>query len=564
MPRAASLSFASALDASFDPVLIVATAADRFVPRIVTFNEAFARQYGVSERNCGGKPLATLRPSDPGDQRARILGSAWRGGTTREGSSRRRLPGGTRIAIRYRARLLERRGSELFLILVERDLSEREHERRGRDTLRQVLNVQRQVLGRGLDLDTIRQQIVNVAQVVSGADAAVLLEHLGEELAASAAAGESADTLLRLRVSQSDSKAGNCCRTGKVLRYQPDSSGRAILLIPLWHGGRCHGVLELVAASAQRLDEPREKVLYLASSALAVALDEAHKLAEERSRRRLLVDALPILISYVDQQQHYRETNAAYARWFGSEAARRMQGRSMREGLGEAAYERIRSYIEAALAGERVSFEAVIPYRGKTRPVEADYIPHRTASGQVEGFFAVVRNIEDRKRAATDYLTGAMSRFRFEEVLEELYLEASRYGQALSLIIIDIDRFKRVNDRYGHSAGDQVLKAVAKLILGSARDADLVGRWGGEEFVVVAPHSTETEAAQLAERIRCAIARRVLETVGRVTASFGVAQLRHEERPEQLFERADAALYAAKNSGRNRVMVASELERQAL
>ncbi len=129
------------------------------------------------------------------------------------------------------------------------------------------------------------------------------------------------------------------------------------------------------------------------------------------------------------------------------------------------------------------------------------------------------------------------------------------------MLVIDIDHFKQVNDTYGHRFGDDVLRAVAHAVGDTIRRSDVLYRYGGEEFVVLASHTTLTGARQLAERIRGNVAG--IATVGgrelRVTVSVGAAQLRAGESAEALFVRADQALYRAKESGRNRVETA-ELE----
>jgi len=133
---------------------------------------------------------------------------------------------------------------------------------------------------------------------------------------------------------------------------------------------------------------------------------------------------------------------------------------------------------------------------------------------------------------------------------------ARRYGHPLSLVILDIDHFKRVNDTYGHEAGDKVLVVLADLLRAAIRAADDLARWGGEEFVVLCPDVTVEGAAELAERLRAAAASHVHAFAGTVTVSIGVAQYRHGETPDELFVPADQALFRAKEDRRGRVEVA--------
>ena len=122
-----------------------------------------------------------------------------------------------------------------------------------------------------------------------------------------------------------------------------------------------------------------------------------------------------------------------------------------------------------------------------------------------------------------------------------------------SLIMIDIDHFKSINDRFGHDRGDQVLKAVVQRIQTVLRDTDTLARWGGEEFIVLSPQGTCEGVSLLAERLRLTLAESPIEGVGLVTASFGVACYAAGDTLDALVKRADAGLYAAKHAGRNRV-----------
>jgi diguanylate cyclase (GGDEF)-like protein len=157
--------------------------------------------------------------------------------------------------------------------------------------------------------------------------------------------------------------------------------------------------------------------------------------------------------------------------------------------------------------------------------------------------------------ATTDALTGAYNRRRFNDLTLSEAERVRRYGHPLSLLLLDIDHFKRVNDRHGHEAGDEVLVVLAGLIRGEIRATDRLARWGGEEFVVLSPDVTLEGEAELAERLRAALAAHDHASVGKVTASFGVTQHRPGETPDQLFARADEALYRAKEGGRDRVEV---------
>lgn len=160
-------------------------------------------------------------------------------------------------------------------------------------------------------------------------------------------------------------------------------------------------------------------------------------------------------------------------------------------------------------------------------------------------------------QANTDVLTGAANRRRVEFELDRRLTESARYGVPVSVILIDLDRFKAVNDQFGHDTGDQVLRETVQQLASALRSSDLLGRWGGEEFVIVAPGIDANDAAVLAERCRTLLATTLHPQVGKVSASFGVACFRQGDTLRTLLRRADEALYESKAHGRDRVSVAA-------
>lgn len=160
------------------------------------------------------------------------------------------------------------------------------------------------------------------------------------------------------------------------------------------------------------------------------------------------------------------------------------------------------------------------------------------------------------RRAQTDPLTGALNRLGLEEGIRAALEDRRGTGAPLSLILLDLDHFKRINDLRGHAEGDRVLSALTRLVQNNTRETDRLARWGGEEFVLLCPNSGKHQALGLAEKLRELIAGHAFDVELPVTASFGVATLRADQTLEQLFADADAALYRAKHAGRNRVEVA--------
>ncbi len=154
-----------------------------------------------------------------------------------------------------------------------------------------------------------------------------------------------------------------------------------------------------------------------------------------------------------------------------------------------------------------------------------------------------------------DMLTGLLNRRSYEAAIAAEAARAVRYFKPVSLVLFDIDKFKQVNDVYGHRRGDEVLKKVAELTKSSVRAVDSVYRVGGEEFAIISPDTEVQGAEQQAEKVRSFIEEAVFDVVGKVTISLGVAQYSPSINTLELYQQADKALYAAKNNGRNRVCV---------
>ena len=169
---------------------------------------------------------------------------------------------------------------------------------------------------------------------------------------------------------------------------------------------------------------------------------------------------------------------------------------------------------------------------------------------------------ETYRQAVTDGLTDLGNRRFFDARLREMVEEANQTGQPLSLVMIDIDKFKDFNDKHGHQTGDNVLKLVAGILKNASRKSDVAARIGGEEFGLILYRASTKEAESLAERVRGTLYSRELvkrgarESLGRITVSAGVASLKTGMNVEDLYETADRALYKAKNDGRNRVVAA--------
>ncbi len=158
-----------------------------------------------------------------------------------------------------------------------------------------------------------------------------------------------------------------------------------------------------------------------------------------------------------------------------------------------------------------------------------------------------------KNQASHDALTGLHNRQKFEDTLAVELDRHKRYGVTFSLIMIDVDNFKSVNDTFGHQMGDTTLKSISELIKANVRKIDTICRWGGEEFLIIAPQTHIEGAASLAESLRELIEANIFDTIGRITCSFGVTAFEADDDKDSVLKRVDDALYTSKQEGKNKV-----------
>lgn len=170
-------------------------------------------------------------------------------------------------------------------------------------------------------------------------------------------------------------------------------------------------------------------------------------------------------------------------------------------------------------------------------------------------YVAVLSDITKLNLLAThDVLTSLPNRFEFDKVFDYSISISRRYERAFSLLLLDIDHFKQINDKHGHLAGDEVLKSFSDLLRKQIRESDFVARWGGEEFMILLPDTSLASAIKMADALRQRIEIHIFPTVTSITCSIGVAEFNLSEGADDLLKRVDEKLYAAKHGGRNRVM----------
>ena len=196
---------------------------------------------------------------------------------------------------------------------------------------------------------------------------------------------------------------------------------------------------------------------------------------------------------------------------------------------------------------------------------ELQVIPQVDDNGNVVQILGVTRDVSDRRHfedelnrlAVTDPLTGVWNRRQGDRLFVADLAEARRSGNAVSLLMVDIDGFKKVNDTHGHQVGDQVLVTISQILNDQLRSSDILARWGGDEFVILLPQCTSADAAVIAEKLRERVSATEIDGLGPLTVSIGVAEMNTDDDRDSLLRWADIAMYRAKSGGRNAVEVYS-------
>ncbi len=295
--------------------------------------------------------------------------------------------------------------------------------------------------------------------------------------------------------------------------------------------------------------------------------------AADAALSQALLEAMSEAVYVVDNDRMITYWNPAAERLTGFSAAE-VIGRHCRDGILNHVDEAGQLMCRASCPllgtisdGQPRTVSLFLHHRdGHRVPVAISAAALRDPNGQVRGAVEVfhdntdVRRIADeldaaRAAALTDPLTGLGNRRMLSRSLQRNLSEFSRYGRLFAVLFADIDHFKKVNDRHGHSVGDQVLQLVAATMRDCLRPTDTVGRWGGEEFLIVAPITVPDEALALAERVRNLVASGWIDLDSiqvSVTLSIGVAVTDGTESATTLIDRADTAMITAKTAGRNR------------
>ncbi|WKY47624.1 diguanylate cyclase [Eubacteriaceae bacterium ES3] len=290
-------------------------------------------------------------------------------------------------------------------------------------------------------------------------------------------------------------------------------------------------------------------------------IEDALRVSEDKFKT--IIDTSPDGIAITSMEGIVEFVTDRTVEMWGYDSQEEILGRNVMEFVHESYLEKAIYFISEMLRGHLTGAAEYLMIKkdGSHFYSEANANILRDKDGNPTGILYIERDVTERHQMEDemkemihkDQLTGLYNRRKIDEVLidNEHSMTESRL---LSVIMVDIDFFKKVNDEHGHLIGDEVLIAVSRLLEEGIRHMDVLGRWGGEEFIIICPDTDLSGAHQLAEKLRLKIADYEFEAVGKKTCSFGVAQLKEGETVDDVLSRSDSALYLAKEMGRNRVI----------
>lgn len=281
------------------------------------------------------------------------------------------------------------------------------------------------------------------------------------------------------------------------------------------------------------------------------------------SRRLLtLLDGLPGPVVVTDSDHCYTYANSAYCRLV-DRSRQRVIGRHVRDVIGAEGWRRVGPHLQRALSGEHHSYESRPELADRQGSVfEVEFVPCRRAS-DVEGVIGVIADISRFKSiearldydASHDALTGVYNRAFAERVIRESIELTRKAGDRHTVLLVDLDRFKRVNDQCGHLAGDQCLKQVAQYIRGCVRKEDIVARFGGDEFVILLSNCGASQAREVARKLLDKNRNATFEAGDKhfsIGFSIGMVEIPGNSMVREIFARADEACYISKREGGSR------------
>jgi len=456
-----------------------------------------------------------------------------------------------------------------------------------------VIAAQRDVALLGLDLDAVMALIVERTQALTRAAGAAIELTEGDEMVYRAASGATAPHV-GLRLDQAGSLSGRCVRTGEILRCDDAETdprvdlvacrrvgARSMIVVPLHHERLVVGVLKVLAPAPQAFTERDVQTLRLLAGVLAAALSHAAAFAAERAlvaagtaalraseeRFRALTEQTTDLVTILNAEGTVAYSSPSHARILGTRPAQDM-GRL----LQALVHPDDRAHVQAALAAAFATPGLTPPIVFRRRAADGTWrwleaIGHnRLDDPAIGGLIVNSRDITERVRAEEalrhqalhDALTDLPNRTLLHDRLGHALRASRRDGRPLALLLLDLDRFKEVNDTFGHHRGDDLLRQVAARLRGALRASDTIARLGGDEFAALLPGADESGARAAATALRAALdvplvlAGQALQ----LGASIGVALApAHGEDAPTLLRHADTAMYAAKRAGDTDVAV---------
>ncbi len=279
-------------------------------------------------------------------------------------------------------------------------------------------------------------------------------------------------------------------------------------------------------------------------------------------RYKQIINAVDYPVSFVDDNLIYQTINDAFLLLY-KKPLEKVIGSTIIDVVGNEVYKKIRKSLDSCKEGDNITFHNWISYSdGIKRFMEIKFFPVLSKNHLVSGIIISEIDVTHRKLieeqlkelSISDKLTGIFNRAKFEESINQEIERQKRYSSHFSLIMFDIDNFKKVNDVYGHAVGDKVLIEIVNLVKQNIREVDLFSRWGGDEFIILLPHTRIENAVILGEKIRIKIEDHHFSGVGKMTCSFGVSDFKVDDKKELFLKKVDQALYEAKKIGGNRVI----------
>jgi len=266
---------------------------------------------------------------------------------------------------------------------------------------------------------------------------------------------------------------------------------------------------------------------------------------------------------YIDRNYIFRTVNDAYLNIY-KKSGKEIVGHPVAELLGKEFFEeKIKKNFKRCLKGQKVQQQEWFDFPDSSRRfMYMSYYPlfskdNKSVTGVVLNSTDItkIKEMEEKLKllSVTDPLTQIYNRMKFNETLTEEIKRVKRYKTPLSMIMLDIDHFKEINDTHGHDVGDKILVSLVNQVKNFIRETDIFSRWGGEEFMILLPLTTLEHAAILAERIRLEVMRHKFAVIGSLTCSFGVSEFLADDSVETFTKRVDNALYESKRNGKNRM-----------